>query len=115
MASKRVPENPVLMSTGAAQASPVRKSSSSRRTTRTKPAQTFETPAAEPETTTRLAVAPAPAVAPVAAVAPMVELSPEAVAALAYSYWEARGTVGGSPEDDWLRAEQELRVMSATA
>jgi hypothetical protein len=32
----------------------------------------------------------------------------EAIAALAYSYWEARGCQGGSPEEDWLRAEQEL-------
>ena len=109
MASKRVPENQVLMSTGAAQASPVRKPSSSRRTTRTKPAQTVETPAAEPATAMPMAVA---AVEPVE---PMVKLSPEAVAALAYSYWQARGTAGGSPEEDWLRAEQELRVMSASA
>jgi len=28
---------------------------------------------------------------------------------LAYSYWEARGRQGGSPEEDWLRAERELR------
>jgi hypothetical protein len=34
----------------------------------------------------------------------------EAVACLAYSYAEARGFVGGSPEEDWLRAEQELRA-----
>jgi Protein of unknown function (DUF2934) len=33
----------------------------------------------------------------------------EAIARLAYSYWEARGGEGGSPEEDWLRAEQELR------
>jgi hypothetical protein len=33
----------------------------------------------------------------------------EQIAALAYSYWEARGRRGGSPEEDWLRAEQELR------
>jgi Protein of unknown function (DUF2934) len=32
----------------------------------------------------------------------------EAVAMLAYSYWEARGYEAGSPEEDWLRAEQEL-------
>ena|SRR4051812_14934024 len=32
----------------------------------------------------------------------------DAVARLAYSYWEARGYQGGSPEADWLRAEQEL-------
>jgi hypothetical protein len=31
-----------------------------------------------------------------------------AVARLAYSYWEARGFVGGSAEEDWLRAEREL-------
>lgn len=30
------------------------------------------------------------------------------IAALAYSYWEARGGQGGSPEDDWLRAERAL-------
>lgn len=32
----------------------------------------------------------------------------DAIAQLAYSYWEARGYQGGSPEQDWLRAEQEL-------
>ncbi len=31
-----------------------------------------------------------------------------AVARLAYSYWEARGFVGGSAEEDWLRAEREI-------
>jgi len=35
--------------------------------------------------------------------------SHEDIAALAYSYWEARGFQGGSPEEDWFRAEQELR------
>jgi len=32
----------------------------------------------------------------------------DAIARLAYSYWESRGYAGGSPEEDWLRAEQEL-------
>jgi len=32
----------------------------------------------------------------------------EAIAQLAYSYWEGRGYQAGSPEEDWLRAEQEL-------
>jgi len=36
-------------------------------------------------------------------------LDREAVARLAYSYWEARGFADGSAEEDWLRAEQELR------
>jgi len=30
------------------------------------------------------------------------------IAVLAYFYWEARGCPDGSPEEDWLRAEQEL-------
>ncbi|HLK48630.1 MAG TPA: DUF2934 domain-containing protein [Bryobacteraceae bacterium] len=32
----------------------------------------------------------------------------EAIARLAYTYWEARGGKGGSPWEDWFRAEQEL-------
>jgi hypothetical protein len=35
------------------------------------------------------------------------------VAALAYSFWEARGRQGGSPEEDWVRAEQQLRLRTA--
>lgn len=37
------------------------------------------------------------------------EPSREAIARLAFSYWEARGCQGGSAQEDWLRAEQELR------
>jgi hypothetical protein len=40
-------------------------------------------------------------------------IDPEAIARLAYSYWEARGYAGGSAEEDWLRAEQELRANMA--
>ena len=32
----------------------------------------------------------------------------ERIALLAYSYWERRGFKGGSPEEDWLRAEHEI-------
>jgi hypothetical protein len=39
----------------------------------------------------------------------------EEVAQLAYLYWEARGCQGGSPEEDWLRAEIELRSRSQAA
>ena len=40
----------------------------------------------------------------------------EAIATLAYSYWESRGYQGGSAEDDWLRAEAEVRhQMSGSA
>jgi hypothetical protein len=42
-------------------------------------------------------------------------IDPEMVARLAHSYWEARGCVGGSPEEDWLRAEQELSGKIARA
>jgi DUF2934 family protein len=38
----------------------------------------------------------------------------DAIAQLAYSYWEARGYQGGSPEEDWLRAEQELVYTPTT-
>jgi hypothetical protein len=36
------------------------------------------------------------------------------IAVLAYLYWEARGCQGGSPEEDWFRAERELRSQGAT-
>jgi hypothetical protein len=35
--------------------------------------------------------------------------SHEEIAMLAYSYWTERGGDGGSAEEDWLRAESELR------
>lgn len=47
-----------------------------------------------------------------AAAAPVSKPVFEDVAQLAYSYWEARGYQGGSSEQDWLRAEQELRAGS---
>jgi len=31
----------------------------------------------------------------------------EEIERLAHSYWEARGGVGGSAEEDWYRAERE--------
>jgi hypothetical protein len=33
----------------------------------------------------------------------------EAIALLAYFYWEARGCPYDSPHEDWFRAEAELR------
>jgi hypothetical protein len=38
----------------------------------------------------------------------------EAIAKLAYSYWEARGYQDGSAEEDWLRAEAEIRTKPQT-
>jgi hypothetical protein len=43
------------------------------------------------------------------AAAAVCEPSPDDIARLAYSFWEARGYAGGSSEEDWLRAERELR------
>jgi hypothetical protein len=39
----------------------------------------------------------------------------EQIACLAYSYWVERGCQGGSPEEDWLRAERELAAESAVS
>jgi Protein of unknown function (DUF2934) len=36
------------------------------------------------------------------------------IARLAYSLWEARGGNGGSAEEDWYRAEQEILASSRT-
>lgn len=49
-------------------------------------------------------------------VEPMGAESPshDEIAVLAYSYWEARSCQGGSPEEDWFRAERELRSQGAT-
>ena len=41
-----------------------------------------------------------------------VPIATEIIAALAYSFWEARGCQGGSAEEDWLLAEQQLRAGS---
>ena len=50
---------------------------------------------------------------------PLVHAEPvidrEAVARLAYSYWEARGRTGGSADEDWLRAELEIRAQFAAS
>lgn len=37
----------------------------------------------------------------------------EQIALLAYSYWEARGRQGGSPHEDWIRAEREILARQA--
>jgi Protein of unknown function (DUF2934) len=37
----------------------------------------------------------------------------EAIAQIAYGYWESRGRQGGAPLEDWLRAEHEYRQRQA--
>ena len=40
---------------------------------------------------------------------PVSAVDHEELARLAYSYWQDRGCPIGSPEEDWYRAENELR------
>ncbi len=42
-------------------------------------------------------------------------LDQETIARLAYSYWEERGCENDSPDQDWSRAEAELRNRLAAA
>jgi Protein of unknown function (DUF2934) len=42
-------------------------------------------------------------------------LDQEAIARLAYSYWQDRGFQNDSPDQDWLRAEAEIRNRFAPA
>jgi hypothetical protein len=41
-----------------------------------------------------------------------VESLREQIAALAYALWEQRGRVEGNPEEDWYRAEEQLKKGS---
>jgi len=78
------------------------------------PAPSRRKPAAR--TRSRRTAAPVEATpAPEAVATVVLEPAYEDVARLAYSYWEARGCQGGSPEEDWIRAEQELRIRAAAA
>ena len=37
---------------------------------------------------------------------------PDQIASLAYALWQKRGCPEGSPEADWLQAEEELAVSN---
>jgi len=103
MTRKRTSENDLSLSAGAS-AAPVRRKTVSR--TRAKHVVTPETPSMS--AATEIAAPQSVAAVPVAAP------QQEDIAKLAFLYWEARGYQGGSPEEDWLRAEQELRTRSTT-
>jgi Protein of unknown function (DUF2934) len=47
----------------------------------------------------------------------VIEIDREEIAKQAYLYWEQRGYQGGNPDEDWVRAEEELkqRTLSASA
>ncbi len=97
-----------------AQAGPVRKPPSRRNKpaaapepegysqTQISPVRPEPVQAAQPET-----AVPPPALSNEAAPSVGVSLQ-EQIAQLAYSYWEARGCLPGNPDEDWLRAEQEI-------
>jgi hypothetical protein len=73
-----------------------------------------------PRASRRRAVQPkihqsAPATAVSDNITPLGEVTIEdQIARLAYALWEARGGNGGSAEEDWLRAEQEILAHSRT-
>jgi len=98
MPIKRTKENDIAIPTAAA---PARRKSAA--TPRSKHGLKTSPAAAVPETETAVKV-----VTVKAAYAP----AESEIAALAYTYWAGRGCQGGSPEEDWLRAEQELRAKA---
>jgi hypothetical protein len=94
MARKHNSEHDLVVSTGAGAAAPSRRKSARR-------GKLAATPVNMPS------VSGAPEIAAAQAAA-VYGPSREEIARLAYSYWEARGCQGGSPEEDWTRAEREL-------
>ena len=93
MATKRNSDSKVVISTGAAAPAPARR----------KPAASKRASRPAVETSNISAVV----------TESVLEVTDQAVAELAYSYWIGRGCQGGSPEEDWLRAEQELRAVTS--
>ena len=67
------------------------------------------------KTAARTRAQSSPEVVETAAIIVLTEPSREEIAALAYSFWEARGCHGGSPEEDWIRAEEQLRTRASVA
>jgi Protein of unknown function (DUF2934) len=107
MSTKRKSDKELVVSPGGAAAAPSRRNPSSRSRSQrpAPPAEIVESLNSEPQIAQPVQVTPLPVYEP----------THEAIAALAYSYWEARGYQGGSPEQDWLRAEQELRTSCSAA
>ena len=103
MTRKRTSENDLSISAGASAASR-RKSANRTRAKHSIPTETPSTSAAEPEIAVPQPVAATPVDQP----------NREEIARLAFLYWERRGGEGGSPEEDWLRAERDLLMGTAT-
>jgi hypothetical protein len=101
MTTKRTKQNEIAIPSSAAAAAPARRKSVT--TPRAKHGlKTTAAGAPETKSTVELVTAQAGS-------APTVN----EIAALAYTYWVGRGCQGGSPEEDWLRAEQELRSTAS--
>jgi hypothetical protein len=67
-------------------------------------------PASVNKTVKRTTIKRTGAVHPKTRTAPVAgEISRDRVAELAYFHWLKRGCPEGSPQEDWLRAEQELK------
>ena len=101
MATKRKTENNLGISASGG-AAPARRKTASK-------------PRKKPVATPELAAVPEPDDVPQTAEAAIAvpsvpEPSREAIAELAYSFWLSRGCQGGSDQEDWLRAEQQLRL-----
>ena len=105
MKRKRSSETELAVSSSAAAVPARRKTAANTRTRKTISVSPAET---ESDAT----IAP-PVVEQAVAATATFEPSYNEVAALAYSFWEARGCQGGSPEEDWILAEQKLRARTA--
>jgi hypothetical protein len=111
-----MPRKPAIAKETAASAKPARATKSS--TPRVKAAQHSKVVPAEPVVGSAPVVAsdekavqkPVKIEQPVAA-AP--ENAHEAIAKIAYGYWESRGCQGGTEIEDWVRAENEYRKRTA--
>jgi len=104
MARKRISESEIAVSQSAAGAAPAR-----RKTAVTRKKHTPATSVAEP-----LAEAASVSEQPILTHSGYQPMHDD-IAALAYSYWVARGYRDGSPEADWLRAEHELALAAHAA
>jgi len=109
MARKRNPENDLVVTPSAAASRP-------RRTTTAARPKHSPTTADTPEASElKSEVEASSSASSISVSSNGREPSHEEVRALAHSYWLARGCQGGSPEEDWRRAEEELRIQSLAA
>lgn len=86
---------------------PLRKSAKTAAAVKAPAVQASASPVA-PEATPKTVNAAAPGLKPPSTVQAPPPIQDEEIARLAYSYAEARGFQGGSPDADWFRAKQAL-------